>query len=417
MGKKYVLKSNDYLGFLNTIANEQANTNNFDDLTDLIIHQLKKISNAIFVSFFEYDSTDKLLKNMKISAEQPILDAVIQVAGEKILDTEIPVDDEHYQEIVNKRIKFFPNLYEDSYGAVGPKISSLIQKALKIDKLWGLAYIIDNKLYGTSIFTLKKGQQEPDRGVLDSFINISAISLRRLHLESKIRQSEKESKNYLKAIDSMDLGLFIVNSDYSVRYMNSTMVKWFGDQTGLICYKSVAELTEPCPYCKLKEVIEKGENVTYTPQTEDGRIFNIHGSLLHNSDGTTSKLEIIQDITELRKAHKHVETLLQEKEIILKEVHHRIKNNMMTIMGLLTFQEQSITDEKTISAFENTRNRVQSMMVLYDKLYRSSDYQTIRIKDYFETLLEDIIDGFPEKKNVNLKCRIEDIQIEPKIVF
>ncbi|MCK5674189.1 MAG: sensor histidine kinase, partial [Spirochaetales bacterium] len=158
-------------------------------------------------------------------------------------------------------------------------------------------------------------------------------------------------------------------------------------------------------------------NVIYSPTTEDGRTFNIHGSVLHNPDGTVSKLEIIQDMTELTTAHNHVETLLAEKEIILKEVHHRIKNNMLTIMGLLTFQEQSLTDKKVIDAFENTRNRVQSMMVLYDKLYRSSNYQTILIKEYLETILKEIISGFTYKENVKLKCDIENIQLDPGKVF
>lgn len=66
LAEEKILKSNDYLSFLSTIANEQANTNNFDTLTDLIIQQLKKISKPIFVTFSEYDSTDRLLKNLKI---------------------------------------------------------------------------------------------------------------------------------------------------------------------------------------------------------------------------------------------------------------------------------------------------------------------------------------------------------------
>ena len=528
--------SNKYLDFINKISNEQANTTNITDLINLIIEQLKKISNSVFVSFSEYDKTDKLLKNMKISAAKPILDRIFKIAGKKILSTEIPVNEEYYKNIISKRINILPGLATNTGGAVDSKVSMLIEKSLGIDKIFGLAYIIDDQLYGTSLITLKKKQQEPNLEVLESFINISSISLRRLQLEKQIRESEEtfrgiyeqstigiyrttpegqilmanpvivkmlgytsfdeikdwdlngtnfepkydridfidqienngnikgietewtkrdgtklyvresaiairdkngnimyyqgviediseknkieqESKNYLDAINSMDLGLFIVNEDYSVRYMNDTMIKWFGDQTNLTCYKSVAGLTAPCPYCQLKEVIGSGKNIIYTPTTDDGRTFNIHGSLLHNSDGTFSKLEIIQDITELTSAHKHVETLLTEKEIILKEVHHRIKNNMMTIMGLLTFQEQSLTNEKVIEAFENTRNRVQSMMILYDKLYRSNNYQTIRIKEYFETILEEIIESFSYKDNVKLEFNIEDIQMEPGLVF
>jgi len=541
--KENEIKKTNYLNFLNTISKEQANTSNFNDLTELITKQLEKITNPIFVSFSEYDSNNKVLRKLDIRAEEPIINRGIQIAGKKIFEIKVPVNDEYYKEITTKTIKVFHSLHETTHGAVTKKISFAIHKALKIDKLWRLFYVIDNKLYGGSLFALKKGQIKPDKELLESFITITSISLRRLDLESKttlseirfrdifeqsimgiyrttpegeiliansaiikmlgynsfeeiknwdlngsdfepdyersefiktmekdnkitgreavwtkrdgtklyVRESamtirnedgkvmyyqgmvediseqkqikkelvqvENESKNYLDAITSMDLGLFIVNEDYSIRYMNDTMIKWFGDQTNLICYKAVGGLADPCPYCRLKEVINTGENVIYTPTTEDGRIFNIHGSLLKNSDGTVSKLEIIQDITELTTAHKHVETLLEDKEIILKEVHHRIKNNMMTIMGLLTFQEQAITDKKSIDAFEDTRNRVQSMMVLYEKLYKSSNYQSVWIKDYFETLLEEIIDGFPRKENVHMIYDIENIKMEPKIVF
>ncbi len=297
------------------------------------------------------------------------------------------------------------------------KRTEFLEKMEKENKITGLEseWIKEDgsKLYvreSAVAFRDEEGKIIYYQGMIEDISTKKQIELELIH-------KGEESKNYLDAIDSLDLGLFIVNLDYTVRYMNNTMVKWFGNQTGLICYKSVAGLEEPCPYCKLKEVLKEGKNVTYTPTTSDGRTFNIHGSLLQNSDGTVSKLEIIQDITELKSTHKHVETLLQEKEIILKEVHHRIKNNMMTIMGLLTFQEQSITDEKSIEAFENTRNRVQSMMVLYDKLYRSNDYQIIGIKEYFETLFKEIIAGFPWKEIISLNCDIEDIQMEPKIVF
>ncbi len=417
LSKENETKKTNYLNFLNTISKEQANTSNFNDLTELITKQLEKITNPIFVSFSEYDSKEKTLNKMDVRAKQSNINAVIQVAGKKILKTKVPVDSDFYRKITSSQIRVLPSIYEIANGAVSKNVSYLIKTTLKAEEFWSLYYVIDNKLYGGSLFALKKGQVPPDKELLESFITISSISLRRLYLESEKNKIEQESKNYFDAINSMDLGLFIVNEDYSVRYMNDTMIKWFGDQTNLICHKSIAGLPDPCPYCRLKEIIKTGGNVIYSPTTEDGRTFNIHGSVLHNPDGTVSKLEIIQDMTELTTAHNHVETLLAEKEIILKEVHHRIKNNMLTIMGLLTFQEQSLTDKKVIDAFENTRNRVQSMMVLYDKLYRSSNYQTILIKEYLETILKEIISGFTYKENVKLKCDIENIQLDPGKVF
>ena len=143
MGKEYVLKSNDSLHFLNTIANEQANTHNFDILMDPITQQLKSITNAIFVTFSEYQSTEKIMKNKKIVANKTILDTAIKIAGEKILNSEILVDNKMYLDIVAERIKTFSTLYECTHGGIEEKISLLIQKALKIDKFYSLSYIID----------------------------------------------------------------------------------------------------------------------------------------------------------------------------------------------------------------------------------------------------------------------------------
>ncbi|MCK5672892.1 MAG: PAS domain S-box protein, partial [Spirochaetales bacterium] len=228
LSKENETKKTNYLNFLNTISKEQANTSNFNDLTELITKQLEKITNPIFVSFSEYDSKEKTLNKMDVRAKQSNINAVIQVAGKKILKTKVPVDSDFYRKITSSQIRVLPSIYEIANGAVSKNVSYLIKTTLKAEEFWSLYYVIDNKLYGGSLFALKKGQVPPDKELLESFITISSISLRRLYLESEKNKIEQESKNYFDAINSMDLGLFIVNEDYSVRYMNDTMIKWFG---------------------------------------------------------------------------------------------------------------------------------------------------------------------------------------------
>lgn len=424
--EKKILVSNKYLDFIDSISNDQAHITSYTDLINLIMKQLKKISNSVFVSFTVYDKKNKLLKNMKLSAAKPILNSIFKIAGKKILNIEIPISDDYYTIIANNRIRLMTDLAQLSQGTLDSKMTSRIEKSLGIDKIFGISFFFGKKLYGTSLITLKKGQQEPDKELLKSFIKISSISLHRLsppnltgdtsYLKDKESiQIDNRSKFCLDAFNSMDLGLFLVNSDYSVKFMNDTMIKWFGDQTNQICYNSLVKRTKPCPNCQINSDNDNKEN--YSTTTKDGRTYSIKGSLLQNADGSVSKLELIQDITEIISVHQHVENLLQEKEIILKEVHHRIKNNMMTLMGLLTLQEQSLDDKTAITAFENTRNRVKSMMVLYDKLYKSNNYQTIWIKDYLETILKEIIECFTYNKTIDLNCNIEDIQMEPGLVF
>ncbi|MCJ7648083.1 MAG: hypothetical protein MUP85_05680, partial [Candidatus Lokiarchaeota archaeon] len=97
---------------------------------------------------------------------------------------------------------------------------------------------------------------------------------------------------------------------------------------------------------------------------------------------------------ERRNAEKKISQLLKEKEIILKEVHHRIKNNMNNIYGLIVLQAESLTDPEGKKALEDTANRVLAMMALYEELFISGNYSGVSIKNYLPILVEKIISNF-----------------------
>jgi len=137
--------------------------------------------------------------------------------------------------------------------------------------------------------------------------------------QKRLEESNYNLQVYLDAIDKIGIGLFVVNEDFTVRYMNQTLKGWFGDQTGKTCYSSVAGLNDPCPYCKLHEVIHENKKVIYEPTTDKGNSFEIVATSIKNSDGTTSKMEFIRDITDQKKAQ---ENLLQEKEKLAYQAHH-----------------------------------------------------------------------------------------------
>jgi len=137
--------------------------------------------------------------------------------------------------------------------------------------------------------------------------------------EENLAQHNHNLEQYLQSIDELEIGLFVVKEDYTVQYMNNTMKRWFGDQTGHQCYSSVANSEEPCKYCRLQDVINNNEKVTYQPTTSDGKTFHIVAKSIINPDGTTSKMEIIRDITDELKAQ---EILLEEKKELSFKANH-----------------------------------------------------------------------------------------------
>lgn len=121
-----------------------------------------------------------------------------------------------------------------------------------------------------------------------------------------------------------------------------------------------------------------------------------------------------QDITERKHAEEEIKSLLTEKEVILREVHHRIKNNMSNIKALLSLQAGSLHDQNAILALNEAGNRVQSMMLLYDKLYRSVDFQNIFIGNYLPYLVDEILVNFPYHKNVKIEKKIDNFILDAK---
>ena len=145
------------------------------------------------------------------------------------------------------------------------------------------------------------------------------------------------------------------------------------------------------------------------------RIMLLNARQIQQRSGKKSILLLaIEDITERKDAEKKIKALLAEKELILKEVHHRIKNSMNTIKSLLTLQAAMLKDPTAIEALTDTESRVQSMMLLYDKLYRSTGYIEISIKDYLFSLIDEIIENFPNGDSITVQKNMDDFICDAK---
>jgi PAS domain S-box-containing protein len=99
-----------------------------------------------------------------------------------------------------------------------------------------------------------------------------------------------------------------------------------------------------------------------------------------------TNLQLKTEVTERQKSEELIKIQLKEKEILLKEIHHRVKNNMQVIISLLNLQASTINDAKILDLYRESQNRIKSMALIHEKLYQSKDFSHIDFSDYLSSL-------------------------------
>ncbi len=143
----------------------------------------------------------------------------------------------------------------------------------------------------------------------------------------------------------------------------------------------------------------------------DGTPAGLIGSILDISDRKRTEEALMSLLTETDRLKERAERLHDEKELLLKEVHHRIKNNMSTVISLLNLQIRMMKDASAANALGEARNRIQSMMVLYDKLYRSTDYHSVAMAEYLPFMVGEMVRIFPQARTVKVDTAVEDFSL------
>ncbi|MEG3842301.1 PAS domain-containing protein, partial [Microcoleus sp. herbarium14] len=113
---------------------------------------------------------------------------------------------------------------------------------------------------------------------------------------------------------------------------------------------------------------------------ESGKIYRIAG--------------ICEDISDRKFTEARIQAALREKEVLLKEIHHRVKNNMQVVSSLLQLQAQYIEDEPTLALFEESQTRIHSMALIHEQLYQSENLDRIDLPIYVENLVANLYQSF-----------------------
>ncbi len=244
----------------------------------------------------------------------------------------------------------------------------------------------------------------------------------------------KQQMEYI--LGATKTGIDIIDSDFNIRYIDPEWQKVYGDHAGIKCYEYFMDRSEVCPGCGIVKALEtKTLVVTEKVLVREGnRPIQITTIPFQNDEGEWLVAEVNVDITERKQAEETLQIAYEqsiiyadqlkaeikertraekEKEVLLREIHHRVKNNMQVISSLLKLQSKTIEGKKSVEMLKESQDRIRAMALVHEKLYESKDLANIDFNEYIEYLVKMLFRSYAvNSEKIRLKLNIEKVMLK-----
>lgn len=232
----------------------------------------------------------------------------------------------------------------------------------------------------------------------------------------------KQQREYLRAVIDTDPN-FVFAKDWDGRFtlVNKAVAENYGTVPESLIGKTDGDFNTNADEVEHflnydREVIATGEpkfipeeKVTnsLTGQTKWYQTIKVP---LKGTDGQMQVLGVAADITARKAAEEITKRSLKEKELLLKEIHHRVKNNLQIIISLLKLQSKFVFDPRDMAIFNKSRSRVETMSLIHEKLYKSADISQIDIGNYLKDLVSHLLKAYKiNTANIEFVINAENI--------
>ncbi len=343
--------------------------------------------------------------------------------------------------------------YQEFLNAVHPEERARVDRAVKSALKSGSIRSLDHRILladGTERYVQQQAEVKFDEAgqPIQMLGTVQDISQRKRD-EEAIRAREELLRS---VVESAPIIIFVLDKDGIFTFSEGRGLGKIGLQSGEVTGKSIFKVYRDFPdiISNFKRALN-GED--FVEDTEvDGIIFETHYLPLYTQDGQlTNVLGVSTDITDRRRSeerlkqaydeledrvHERTEELadsnnilikeieernrvesqlkksLHEKEILLKEIHHRVKNNLQVISSLLFLQSKKFDDEKVMAAMQESQNRVRTMALIHEKLYQSGDFTAIDFGNYLNEIIRFLKSTYSvESKHITFQVEADHLEL------
>jgi PAS domain S-box-containing protein len=238
----------------------------------------------------------------------------------------------------------------------------------------------------------------------------------RRKMEQALKDSEEMFRN---PVEQSPVGVYLFQ-DGAIRYTNPRLSEIFGYTHEEASSLPFEQVIHPDDLQKVREEIgrwmlgdEGPKTITFRGLKKDGTPVDLEiysSNMLYQ--GRPATYGTVIDITGRKRLENQIRDSLMEKEVLLKEIHHRVKNNMQVISSLLSVQSQNITDETVRGLFKESQNRIRSIALVHELLYRSEKLDRIEYGAYLKKMFVPLFESYcVDQRKVAMEIEARDTMI------
>lgn len=303
------------------------------NLESTITRLVKEITGARAAVFSEYDSQLGCLNVQHIEMEPSTLEKVLSFVGKPLRKIKAPVSDEMYRLMSTETIGIRESLYDASFGAISKPASIAIQKLLKANRFIGIVYLLEGKLYGTTLLALGKGSPDPPRQILENIIFLSTVILKRRKAEEAIKESEERFRALFEGapdaillLDPVNIRIIEANKAASLLVM-----KRLDEMPGMHLYELFSNQPPEMTWSMLGKQLNESEFLGFVRP---------HETYLSDSDGNLVAVEMtsqsisfkgqrvvmasFRNISERKRSESFTQQLMTELQTLLENIQQGV---------------------------------------------------------------------------------------------